>query len=331
MLKNRFFFPLLATLFLFGSLVGCSAPVAESAPTEPVEPAIDEVHLMNPIGPLVIPIAGITSGNATGSISIAVQYWKTMDEAIGLLSGDDVEFAILPITTGVNIAASDVDIVLVGVHEWKVFYLVATDANRFSSWDSLIGSTIYTPEAKGQTVDVLTRYILTTEGITPDTDVTFAYAPAQEIVALFQEGKVDFAALPEPFVTQALASGKGEIVLDYQDEWSKISGSEAGIPIAGLFVKGDFAAQYPDETYEVARILSESTQWANDNPEAAIEAGSEVLPLPSEVMRAAMNRMKFGYIPASTVQEEVLGFLRTMQETYPEGIKSIPGDDFFIP
>lgn len=310
-------------------VVGCSSPGTESQTGQTALPEVTEVNIINPLGPAVIPITGIASQSVEGDINIKVQYWKTMDEAIGLLSGGQADFAVLPITTGVNMAASGVDLVLMGVHEWKVFYLVAADAVEFSGWDSLVGKTVYSPEAKGQTVDVLTRFALLKENIQPDEDVTFTYAPAQEIVALFKEGKVDYAALPEPYVTMALASGNGEIVVDYQEYYSEVNNAQDGIPIAGLFVKREFLTDYPEVVQEVAQTLSESTQWANDNIDAAVSASSEVLPIPAEVMKSALQRIKFEYLPAAEVKQEVIDFLQSMQAVYPEGIKEIPDEDFF--
>jgi NitT/TauT family transport system substrate-binding protein len=324
MFNHHYRYFMLLVLILLASLTGCAQTTtsAENA-------AMEGVTLINPVGPIVIPAAGLISGAVESSVPITVQYWKTGDEAIGLLSNDTAQFAVLPITTAVNMNAAGLDLALLGVHEWKVFYLVAADGQAFNGWDSLIGKTIYTPESKGQTVDVLTRYALTEAGITPDEQVTFAYAPAAEIVALFQEGKVDYAALPEPFVTQAIASGNGSIVLDYQDYWSEVSGAQNGIPIAGLFVKRSYLEAHAEVVDAVVDALSASTVWANENPTEAIQASAEVLPLPEAILQSALERIKFEYVPASKVKDDVLTFLQTMQSTYPEGIKQIPEDDFF--
>jgi NitT/TauT family transport system substrate-binding protein len=313
-------------------LSGCSTPEINHVSTETAVAAPvlkKEVQLINPMGPAVIPLAGITSGEVEGKIKINIQYWKSVDEATGFLAGDTTPFAVLPVTTAVNLYASGIDLVLLGVHEWKVFYLIASENNEFSGWSSLIGKTIYSPEAKGQTVDVLTRFALNEESIKPDQEVNFAYAPAQEIVALFKEGKIDYAALPEPFVTQALSSGKGKIVLDYQDYWSGISGAKNGIPIAGLFVKRDYLNSHPEETKEVVNIFSQSVQWSNDHINESIQASSKVLPYPQGVMQNALKRIKFEYIAAQASQEDTMLFLTTMQKSYPDGIKKLPDDRFF--
>ena len=74
-------------------------------------------------------------------------------------------------------------------------------------------------------------------GLAPDKDVKFYYLPPQEIVSLYKAGKIEYAALPEPFSTLAVQGTQGGIVLDFQEEWNKVANSNYGLPIAGLFVK----------------------------------------------------------------------------------------------
>jgi NitT/TauT family transport system substrate-binding protein len=319
-------------IFLFFSLLSftsCQTTTPSNSKAGINQPDDNPIVLLNPLGPLVIPVSGITSNQVKGNIQIEIQNWNTVDEVTGLIAGEGTPFVVLPITTAANFDANGIPLVLLGVHEWKVFYLIASEDADFSDWNSLVGKTIYTPEGKGQTVDTLTRFALTKSGITPDKDVEFVYAPAQEIVALFKEGKVDYAALPEPFVSLALAGGDGDVVVDYQEYWSQVSGTTNGIPIAGLFVKYDFYEKHPEITAEIASTFADSINWANENPDAAIEASSSVLTIPEKIIKSALDRMKFEYIPASQSKQEVLEFLITMQATYPDGIKTIPSDDFF--
>jgi NitT/TauT family transport system substrate-binding protein len=309
-------------------LAGCKSTVVNSPTTQTIE--IASVDLFNPLGPLVIPVSGIVSGQVKQEASINIKYWKTIDELTGLLANGDAQFVVLPVTTAVNLKASGIDLVLLGVHEWKVFYLITHEGDEFTDWHSLVGKTIYTPESKGQTVDTLTRYALMNEGIKPDDDVDFVYTPAQEIVALFKAGKVDYAALPEPYVSMAMANSDGKIVLDYQDYWNKVSDASNGIPIAGLFVTREFMIAHPKTCQEIVQSFSDSIKWANENPDDAITASSSVLAIPVDVIKSALDRMKFEYLPAAQVKQEVLNFLAILQATYPEGIKAIPSDDFFF-
>lgn len=292
-------------------------------------PPPEKINLINPLGPAVIPVTGITGDQVKGTTPVSVQFWNDTDEAVASLAADKTDFAVLPITNAANIYAKDIDITLLGVHEWKVFYLLARPNTAFDGWKSLVDKRIYTANGRGQTVDVLIRSALNKEGINPDQDVKILYAPPQEIVALFKAGKVDFAALPEPFVTLAMAGGNGRIVLDFQKYWGESTGKAERIPIAGLFVKRSFMEKYPAETKEVARVFAESTLWSGKNVDQAIDIASKTLPLPQPVMKQALTRIDFHYVPTVECKDEVEFFLQKMNELYPQGTPKLPDKDFY--
>ncbi len=150
-----------------------------------------------------------------------------------MLVSNQADFAVLPITVGANLYTQGMDLILLGVHEWKAFYLIVDDVSKFGDLSSLKGKEVYSPHGRGQTVDVLLRYLLVVNGLVPDKDVKFYYLPPQEIVSLFKAGKIEYAALPEPFSTLATNGTQGGIVLDFQEEWNKVSNSKYGLPIAG--------------------------------------------------------------------------------------------------
>jgi NitT/TauT family transport system substrate-binding protein len=304
---------------------GCQKTV--TPPVETAQPS--ESKLINPVGPLVLPVAGIENGAVKGPVTVKVSYWKSNDEAIGLIAGNQTDFAILPVTMAANLYANQKDLLMVGVHEWKVFYLLARQGAQFTDWSSLKGKSLYMPVGKGQTVDVLSRLGLIKAGLTPDQDVKFVYAPPQEVVSLFQAGKIDYAALPEPYVTLAMKDNVGSIVLDYQEYWGKVAGVEPRVPIAGLFVKKDYAVKNPQVVKEVAQLLADATNWCNSNPDAAIEQAKATLPLPPAVIKASLQRTEFKYIPAAQCREEVKKYLETIQQLDPSAIKQLPDQGFY--
>jgi NitT/TauT family transport system substrate-binding protein len=299
--------------------------------TQPDDTTVSEITLINPTGPTVIPVVGIEKGEVTtgDNTTVNVQYWKNTDEAVALLASKQADFAILPITTAANMYSQGMDITLLGVHEWKVFYLLAREGIEFNDWTSLAGKRVYTPNGRGQTSDVLMRLALSEAGLDPDSDVQILYAPPQEVVALFKTGKTDFVALPEPFASLCLADGSGRIVLDFQEYWGEISGMEDRIPIAGLFVTGSFLKEHPKSAEKIADLLERSTNWANENVDKALDLSAEVLTIPAPVMKTALSRIDFYFVPTEDCQEEVEFYLTKMKELYPEGINKIPDKAFY--
>ena len=312
---------LLMTSALGGCQQGAPQPVQLAQPTEG--------KLINPLGPLVLPVAGIENGAVKGPVTVKVSYWKSNDEAIGLIAGNQTDFAVLPVTMAANLYANQKDLVMLGVHEWKVFYLLARKGVAFTDWTSLKDRSLYMPVGKGQTVDILSRLGLIKAGLTPDQDIKFVYAPPQEVVSLFLAGKIDYAALPEPYVTLAMKDNAGSIVLDYQEYWGQAAGVEPRVPIAGLFVKKDYAAKNPQAVKDVAQLLTDATNWCNSNPDAAIEQAQTTLPLPAAVMKASLQRTEFKYVPTADCREEVKKYLETIQQIDRNAIKQLPDEGFY--
>ncbi|HWP97665.1 MAG TPA: ABC transporter substrate-binding protein [Syntrophomonadaceae bacterium] len=288
-----------------------------------------EVTLINPVGPLVIPVIALDKGKIAGDVKVAVKYWKTNDEVVAMLSKGDVDFAVLPITQAANLYAKQKNLVLVGVHEWKVFYLVAANNAEFNDWRSLKGKTVYTPPSKGQTADVLMRAGIAKEELKPDEDVKISYATPPEIIALFQSGKIDFAALPEPYATQAIAGDKGKIVLDFQKFWGELTAGPEQLPVAGLFVTKQFMDSYPAETAKVEKLFADSTTWGNVNIDQAIDLSKEIFPVPQPVMKDAMQRIDFHYVASKDAQKETDAFLKKMNELYAPALPTVPDAGFY--
>lgn len=295
----------------------------------PPKVPVEKVTLLNPTGPTVVPLAPLAAGKITGDLTVEVQYWKTNDEAVAALASNKAEFAVLPLAPAANIQANDIPLTLLGIHEWKVFYMVAAGQQTFDGFESLAGQEIYLPVGRGTTIDILLRSALLKSGLDPEQDVKLVYSPPQEIVALFNAGKVVYAALPEPFVTMTISGGKGRIVVDFQEYYGDLADTKPRIPIAGLFVKTSFFAEHPEETAELIRQFEASLDWYTNNTDEAVDLSQDVLPVPKPVVLKSLDRAEFYWEPVKQCRSEVETFLAKMRELYPEGIKQLPTKGFY--
>jgi len=289
----------------------------------------ESVSFINPLGPTTIPIAPIMKGVITGNATINVKLWQSSDEAIAMIVAKQADFAVLPVTLGAILYSKGIKISLLGVYEWKVFYLVVSKNATFTGWKSLIGKSIYTPEGRGQTVDILMRYMMTQDNVIPDKDVKIYYLQPQEIVALFRSGKIDYAALPEPFVTMAISGGYGKIALDFQKAWGEEMNLPNRIPIAGLFVMDDFAQAHPQTVVDVEQTFERSINWMNQNIDQALELSKSYLAIPIPILKESMQRTAFYYVAISKCKDDVETFLSKLNELYPQGMPSVPGEGFY--
>lgn len=316
----------LIILLLLGVTVLYKYKNDDSTPTIQL---IDQVVLLNPSGPTVIPAIGLDAKEVTGEINVSVQYWNNTDEVLASLAKNEAQFLVMPVSAGVNMYNQGMDIALLGVHGWKLFYLIARDGVEFADWNSMKGMNVYTPVGKGQTADVIMRASFKEAGLEPGVDVNINYAPPQEIVALFKEGKIDFAALPEPFVTMAIQGGKGQVVLDFQEYWADMTGLNDRIPISGMFAAKQFLKEHPAETEKFVELFNKSIEWANENPDLAIEKSQDVLPVPPAIIKAALERIDFYFVPVQECQDEVNAYLTKIKEFDSESISKVPDSEFY--
>ncbi|WP_448376260.1 ABC transporter substrate-binding protein [Fervidobacterium sp.] len=288
--------------------------------------AVFGVTFINPFGPTIFPVAGLISKEVKTDMALDMKFWKTMDEATAYIVSKKVNFAALPVTFGATLYNRGVDVRLIGVYSWRLFYIVATPDFDFKGFSSLKGEKIYTPHGRGQTADIVLRFLLTKNGLEPDKDVTFAYAQPQEIVSLFNSGKIKIAAIPEPFITMTLS--KGKIIMDLQDEWNKATGYKFGIPITGLFVTGKLV-DFPKTVRLFEKSFKESLVWSYKNVDKAVEITSKQLGIPVNVLKTSLDRSQYNYVTAFECKDEVLSYLKKLNELYPEGMPKVPDEKFF--
>ncbi|MDK2863872.1 MAG: NitT/TauT family transport system substrate-binding protein [Thermotogota bacterium] len=287
------------------------------------------VVLLNPVGPSVIPIAGILEGKVESDVSFEVRFWSNFDQLTAGLSSEDVDIVVLPISIGANLYARGFPIKLVAVNLWKSFYIVGKDI-EVNQWEDLAGKEIYTPHGKGQTADVVMRFVAAKHGMTVGKDIKISYASPQEIVSLMSAGKVQLAALPEPFVTLAMKKAGAHIVIDLQELWAKETGYKDRLPITGIFVKKGFFEGEFSTFLSAINALKRSTEYARENPREVAELTTKYIPgMPFEVLLESIKRSLYQYVYAGDVKEEILEYLKAVHSVDPEAIVAIPDEGFF--
>ena len=199
-----------------------------------------------------------------------------------LISGE-ADFAVVPSNLAIKVYNKGAAYQYAGSTVWGVLYLAAAD-DSIKTWADLKGKTIVLI-GRGLTPDLTLRYLLTKNGLTPDTDVTFEYvAGATELAPMFLSGKAAIALLPEPMLTQVLTKKpETKVVFDIQAEWKKATGSDDSYPQTAVLVKKEVADSYPELTKAFLDKLAESVEFANTDPQtvgAYMEERSDSLKAP---------------------------------------------------
>lgn len=175
------------------------------------------------------------------------------------------------------------------------------------SVDDLKGKTIATPQL-GNTQDVALRSFLTDEGFDVDTtgggDVAITPTENAQMLTLFQQGQIDGAWVPEPWVSRLVLDEGAQVLVDEETLWE-----DGSFPTTVLLVNADFLAEHPQTVKALVQGNVNSVAWLNGNPDkagAAINAQLEVdagKGLADDVIARSLEHVTFSVNPhAETFQ-----------------------------
>ena len=119
---------------------------------------------------------------------------------------------------------------------------------------------------KGSTPEFGLRYLLSENGIDPDTGLSIDWkSEHSECVAALASGASTIALLPQPFVTVAQTKIEGlRVALDLTEEWDSLdNGSDM---VTGVIVaRKDVVEENPEGVAAFLNDYAESVEWVNAN------------------------------------------------------------------
>ncbi|KQP74238.1 sulfonate ABC transporter substrate-binding protein [Microbacterium sp. Leaf288] len=171
----------------------------------------------------------------------------------------------------------------------------------------LEGTTIATPQL-GNTQDVAARVWLKDEGFETDTagggDVHITPTENAQTLTLFQQGQLDGAWLPEPWVSRLIIDAGAHVLQDEADLWE-----DGEFPTTVLLVRKEFLDEHPDVVADLLKGHEAAVQWIADNPAEAPAVINDKIekdtgkPLADDVIARALEHVSFSVDPhADTFQ-----------------------------
>ncbi|MBE6336961.1 MAG: ABC transporter substrate-binding protein [Lentimicrobiaceae bacterium] len=240
------------------------------------------------------------------------------------------DFAVLPMTTAALLYNKDIDYKIIAVPVWGSLYLCGTDDN-INDWDDLKDKNIFLM-AKGMTPDVLFRYLLKENGLTPYKDVNLDYRfPTHiDLANAVLAGRADLAVLSEPFLSLAMLKNNNiNRLFDLGDKWKELK----GIPIAetALLCKSDIIEKKPEFVNKIIKIYSQSTDWVNNNINEAASLAVRYNIIDDSI--AAKNSIPFSNLKvekAKDVKNLIEQYLNVFYEMDPQIIGGkMPDEEFY--
>lgn len=323
------------------SLAACGGDQEEETPAE--DPVTVRVAALK--GPTAMGMvklmsdsdAAAESGEETTGNTYDFTLAASADEVTpGLMQGE-LDIACVPANlASVLYNRTDGGIVTLAVNTLGVLYIVE-NGNSVQSMADLAGRTI-AASGKGSTPEYALRYLLSENGIDPDTGVTIDWkSEHSECVAALASGAATIAMLPQPFVTVVQTQLPDlRVALDPTEEWDALDNGSAlltGVVVA----RADFVAEHPAAVEEFLTSYAESVEWVNANTAEAAELIGGYDIVDAAVAEKALPYCNIVCITGSEMKDMLSGYLQVLFDAAPASVGQdaetgeggLPGDDFY--
>lgn len=256
------------------------------------------------------------------------------DEVVPLLVKGDLDIAAVPANLGaVLYNNTDGAVRVLAVNTLGVLYIVER-GDTIHSVEDLRGRTLVSA-GKGSTPEYALNYILKSNGLDPEQDLTIEYKSehAECLAAMLQDDSV-VAMLPQPFATVAQAkAGDMRVALDLNAEWDALqanaenpSGLITGVAVA----RADFIDKNPEAVERFMADYAESVAFTQENVADAAALIGQFDIFDAAVAEKALPLCNIVFIAGDEMKAKLGGYLAELfaQDAAAVG-GALPGEDFY--
>ena len=311
------------------SLAACGGDQEEETPAE---------------DPVTVRVAALKGPTAMGMVKLMSDTDEEMDRMVDSSEAftGEIEYpysftlAASADEVSPKLMQGELDIACVPANLASVLYIVE-NGNSVQSMADLAGRTI-AASGKGSTPEYALRYLLSENGIDPDTGVTIDWkSEHSECVAALASGAATIAMLPQPFVTVAQTQLPDlRVALDLTEEWDALDNGSAlltGVVVA----RADFVEEHPAAVEEFLTSYAESVEWVNANTAEAAELIGGYDIVDAAVAEKALPYCNIVCITGSEMKDMLSGYLQVLFDAAPASVGQdaetgeggLPGDDFY--
>lgn len=295
------------------------------------------VNVMALKGPTAMGMVQLMDSAEAGSVngnSYTFTIAASADEVTPKLVQGEADIAAVP----ANLASvlynnTEGQVQVLAINTLGVLYIVE-NGDSVQSVSDLAGKTIYA-SGKGSTPEYALNYILSENGIDPETDVTIEWkSEHSECVAALASDENGIAMLPQPFVTTAQTQNENlRVALDLTEEWDALQ-ADAEAPSALLtgvvVVRTAFAEEHPEAVNAFLDSYKESVDYVNANVTDAAALIEKYDIVTAAVAEKALPYCNITFIEGTEMQEKLSGYLNVLYEQNPTSVGgALPADDFY--
>lgn len=326
-------FAILLTLALILSLAGCGnndTTSSQAQVSSETYTAVDmSVACMT--GPTGIGMAKLMADSDANTT--ANNYTFTVASAATDITGKFLNGEINIASVPTNVAATlynktEGKVRMLAVNTYGVLSILEK-GDTIKSVADLKGKTIYST-GQGQNPEYILKYILTENGINPETDVTINFVSSEDLVAKLISGEAEVALAPEPAATTVMVKNQElNRVLSINDEWANVSDSKL---MMGCIIALD--SYVTENGKAVEKFLEEyqnSVKFATENiDETATHCATYKITASDVIAKKAIPTCNLCYVTGSDMKDNVNAYYNVLFNANPTSVGGkLPADDLY--
>lgn len=336
MKKVIIFSLIMALLFSFGA---CTTEPAQSPVPNVSVPASEQPSPgpnEQPAEKIDINIAALKGPTAIGMIKLiddaengetANNYSITLagspDEITGSIVQGNFDIAAVPTNLAANLyAKTGGGIKMAALNTMGVLYLVQR-GDEIQSVADLEGKTIYSSGA-GSVPEFAFNFIIESNGLTPGENVTVEYMNEHsEVASQLTAGMVDYAVLPQPFVTSVLNTNEDiTVALDLTEEWEAAE-ADGGLTMGCVIVNAEFLENNREAVDAFLEEYRASVEFVT-NPDNIDEAARLVVEneiiAKQPIAVKAIPECNIVFIDGEEMRSIAGGFFKVLYDANPQSV-----------
>ena len=292
-----------------------------------------------PAAPRVAALKGPTAMGMVKMMSDAPDAYDftisaAIDEITPKLVKGEVDIAAVPANmASVLYNNTEGAVRVLAVNTLGVLYIVENGDSGVESIADLKGRTLYA-SGKGASPEYALNYLLTQNGLDPETDVTVEYKSEHaECLASLLANEGSLALLPQPFVTTAqMKQPTVQVALDLNDEWAQVqeASDSPSMLITGVVVaRSAFIDENPDAVNAFLDAYAQSVAYANEHADETAALIGQYDIIAEEVARAALPQCAIVCIEGEEMAEALSGYLKVLYDQNPASVGGALPDEAF--
>ena len=312
-------------------------PSETPSPAGDGQPDVRFAVLSGPTGIGAAELLDAVDNNPTG-LHTTYQYGIYTDnsELVAGLTKGEIDIATMASNVAVNLYnKTDGGVKIIAVGTLGVLHILeGGGGTSLNSVADLAGKTIYSA-GQGANPEYILRYLLQENDLEVGTDVELVFADASEISAKLLSGEIQYAMLPVPAATAAIAKGEGKIraAIDVTEAWDELqSGSQ--LVMTAVVARTEIIESYPEQVDAFLTEYEESIDYVNHNVDAAAElvAGYGIAPS-AGIARQAIPQCHLTFISGADMLPAISDYFAVLYSLDPASVGGALPDDgiYYVP